>query len=159
MAFHAARFGPLSLHGLGFPMTDRDAGGNVSRQARGRLLRGLTLGTALGLGLLPVGLATLPAQAQMITITPDQIGQIFCIGSLGNDMAPVEALLTPDLAAAVAELGRYVPERIVLGPAVASDLPVSAIFSTREALSAVQALAKTQGLTARRIPGVAIIIA
>lgn len=64
MAFHAARFGPLSLHGLGFPMTDRDAGGNVSRQARGRLLRSLTLGTALGLGLLPVGLATLPAQAQ-----------------------------------------------------------------------------------------------
>ncbi|HEV7336300.1 MAG TPA: FecR domain-containing protein [Bosea sp. (in: a-proteobacteria)] len=62
-------------------------------------------------------------------------------------------------SSAVAELGRYVPERIVLGPTVASDLPVSAIFSTREALSAVQALAKTQGLTARRIPGVAIIIA
>lgn len=62
-------------------------------------------------------------------------------------------------SSAVAELGRYVPERIVLGPGVASDLPVSAIFSTREALAAVQALAKTQGLTARRIPGVAIIIA
>lgn len=62
-------------------------------------------------------------------------------------------------ASAVAELGRYLPERIVMRPGVASELPVSAIFSTREALSAVQALAKTQGLTARRIPGVAIIIA
>jgi len=48
-------------------------------------------------------LSALPAQAQMITITPDQIGQIFCIGSLGNDMAPVEALLTPDLAATIAD--------------------------------------------------------
>lgn len=47
-------------------------------------------------------LASLPAQAQMITISPEQIGQIFCIGSLGNDMAPVEALLTPDLSAAIA---------------------------------------------------------
>ena len=62
-------------------------------------------------------------------------------------------------AAAIAELGRYVPERIVMRPGVASQLPVSAIFSTREAFSAVQAMAKTQGLTARRIPGVAIIIA
>ncbi len=54
--------------------------------------------------ILPLLLASaLPAQAQMVTITPDQIGQIFCIGSLGNDMAPVEALLTPDLAAAVAD--------------------------------------------------------
>ena len=48
-------------------------------------------------------LSALPAKAQMITITPDQIGQIFCIGSLGNDMAPVEALLTPDLSATVAD--------------------------------------------------------
>lgn len=62
-------------------------------------------------------------------------------------------------SSAVAELGRYVPERIVMAPGVASDLPVSAIFSTREAMAAVQALAKTQGRTARRIPGVAIIIA
>jgi hypothetical protein len=56
------------------------------------------------LGILPlVLLSTLPAHAQMVTISPEQIGQIFCIGSLGNDMAPVEALLTPDLAAVVAD--------------------------------------------------------
>ena len=56
------------------------------------------------LGLLPLALlTTLPAQAQMVTITPEQIGQIFCIGSLGNDMAPVEAILTADLAAVIAE--------------------------------------------------------
>ncbi|MGV6873087.1 FecR family protein [Pseudochelatococcus sp. B33] len=61
-------------------------------------------------------------------------------------------------ANAIAELGRYVPERIVMGPGVNADVPVSAIFSTREALSAVQALARTQGLTARRVPGVVILI-
>lgn len=48
-------------------------------------------------------LASLPAHAQMVTITPTQIGEIFCIGSLGNDMAPVEALLTPEFTAAIAE--------------------------------------------------------
>jgi hypothetical protein len=52
---------------------------------------------------LPLLLATLPAQAQMITLEPEQIGQIFCIGSLGNDMAPVEALLSNELKTAVAE--------------------------------------------------------
>jgi hypothetical protein len=58
----------------------------------------------LTLAILPLVLLTaLPAQAQMITISPEQIGQIFCIGSLGNDMAPVEALLTPDLAAVIAD--------------------------------------------------------
>lgn len=62
-------------------------------------------------------------------------------------------------ASAMAELGRYVPEPIVMAPGVDPDLPVSAIFSTREALSAVQALARTQGRTARRIPGVMIVVA
>ncbi len=62
-------------------------------------------------------------------------------------------------AAAMAELGRYVPERIVLAPGVRPDVPVSAIFSTANALDAVEALAKTQGLVARRIPGVMILIA
>ena len=55
-------------------------------------------------GILPLVLLTsLPAHAQMVTLSPQQIGQIFCIGSLGNDMAPVEALLTPDLSAQIAE--------------------------------------------------------
>jgi hypothetical protein len=48
-------------------------------------------------------LSALPAQAQMATIEPEQIGQIFCIGSLGNDMAPVEAILSSDLQDLVAE--------------------------------------------------------
>lgn len=59
---------------------------------------------------------------------------------------------------AMAELGRYVPERIVLRPGIRGSVPVSAIFSTKEAASAVQALAKTQGLTARRVPGVMILV-
>lgn len=48
-------------------------------------------------------LLALPVNAQMITISPTQIGEIFCIARLGNDMAPVEALLTPELVAAIAE--------------------------------------------------------
>jgi transmembrane sensor len=59
---------------------------------------------------------------------------------------------------AVAELGRYVSEPIVMAPGVNVNLPVSAIFSTREALAAVQALARTQGRAARRIPGVMVLI-
>jgi hypothetical protein len=48
-------------------------------------------------------LFTLPAMAQdMVTVTPEQIGQIFCIGRLGNDEAPIRSVLTPELSAAVA---------------------------------------------------------
>jgi len=61
-------------------------------------------------------------------------------------------------AAAVAEIGRYVPERIVMTSAVRRNTPVSAVFSTRMALTAVHALARTQNLSARRIPGLVIVI-
>lgn len=61
-------------------------------------------------------------------------------------------------AEAVAELGRYVPEPIVLVDRSRSHDPVSAVFSIRQAQAAVAALAETQGLTARRIPGVMIVI-
>ena len=61
-------------------------------------------------------------------------------------------------AGALAELGRYVPERIVMRPGIDGAVPVSGIFSADEALAAVQALAKTQGFTARRVPGVLIVI-
>lgn len=62
-------------------------------------------------------------------------------------------------SAAVAELGRYVPERVVLGSGANRDVPISAMFSTSDALAALEALAKTQGLAARRIPGLIILIA
>jgi transmembrane sensor len=61
-------------------------------------------------------------------------------------------------ADALAELGRYVPERIVLADRSRTHDPVSAIFSIRQAGAAIAALAETQGLTARRIPGVMIVI-
>lgn len=48
-------------------------------------------------------LAATPSFAQMVTISPEQIGQIFCISRLGNDMAPVAGLLTAELTAAIAE--------------------------------------------------------
>ena len=55
-------------------------------------------------GVLPLlFLTALPAQAQMATITPEQIGEIFCIGGLANEMELVEPLLSLDLKAAIAE--------------------------------------------------------
>lgn len=56
------------------------------------------------LGVLPLlVLSALPVQAQdeMITITPEQIGQIFCIGRLGNDMSPVSGVMNDDLGALI----------------------------------------------------------
>lgn len=52
---------------------------------------------------LSLALTTLPAAAQMATISPAQIGWIFCIARLGNDMAPVQGLLTPALSQAIAD--------------------------------------------------------
>jgi transmembrane sensor len=61
-------------------------------------------------------------------------------------------------ASAIAELGRYLPERIVMAPGVDTGVPVSAVFSTREVWPAVQALARTQGLSIRRVPGLLVVI-
>ena len=44
-----------------------------------------------------------PSFAQLVTISPEQIGEIFCISRLGNDMAPVDGLLTAELTAAIAD--------------------------------------------------------
>lgn len=52
---------------------------------------------------LALALTTLPAAAQMVTISPAQIGEIFCISRLGNDMAPVQGLLTPALGQVIAD--------------------------------------------------------
>lgn len=55
--------------------------------------------------LLAVSLIALaaPATAQdFIKLTPEQIGQVFCIARLGNDMAPVEGLLSPELKVEIA---------------------------------------------------------
>jgi hypothetical protein len=57
---------------------------------------------ATAVGLVPlILLSALPVHAQMITLSPEQIGQIFCIAGLGNDMAPVEGLLSDDLKTVV----------------------------------------------------------
>ncbi|WP_374622912.1 hypothetical protein [Devosia sp.] len=57
----------------------------------------LTVAATLGL------LAALPARADPVALTPEQVGQIFCISRVGNDMAAVSGLLTPDLASAIAQ--------------------------------------------------------
>jgi len=36
-------------------------------------------------------------------LTPLQIGQIFCISRIGNDMTPVEAIITPSLKQAISK--------------------------------------------------------
>jgi transmembrane sensor len=59
---------------------------------------------------------------------------------------------------ALAELGRYVRERLVLADRSRTGEPVSAIFSISQAHEAIVALARTQGLSVRRIPGVVIYI-
>ena len=48
-------------------------------------------------------LVATPSFAQMVSISPEQIGEVFCIARLGNDMAPVQGLLTTGLAAAITE--------------------------------------------------------
>ena len=69
-------------------------------------MRSLMLG-GLSLISLPFALilAPVPAPAQdgPILLAPEAIGQIFCLGMLGNDMAPVRALVSPDLEAAIAD--------------------------------------------------------
>ncbi|WP_020186195.1 FecR domain-containing protein [Methylopila sp. 73B] len=62
-------------------------------------------------------------------------------------------------ADAVGELARYLPERVLLAPNVNGRAAVSAIFSLRAPHAAVAALAATQGLSTRRIPGVVLLIA
>jgi hypothetical protein len=57
---------------------------------------------AITLATLPLLLlSALPAQAEMISITPEQVGEIFCISSLGNDMTPTGAMLTDGLKSVI----------------------------------------------------------
>ena len=50
-----------------------------------------------------LALVATPAPAQPVTLTPQQVAQIFCISRIGNDMAPVEGLLTVGLRSAIAD--------------------------------------------------------
>ena len=58
----------------------------------------VVLSRLLALALLPVLLAT-PASAD--SLTSGQFGTIFCFSRLSGDMAPILAILTPDLAGQV----------------------------------------------------------
>ena len=48
-------------------------------------------------------LAAAPTLAQPATLTPRQIGEIFCTARTGNDMVPVTALLSETLTTAIAD--------------------------------------------------------
>ena len=49
-----------------------------------------------------LALTIAPASAQMHTLSPEDVGGIFCISRIGNDMGPVQGLLTTGLAQAIA---------------------------------------------------------
>lgn len=57
----------------------------------------VVLGRAWALALLP--LLLLPAPASADSMTSVQFGVLFCIGRLSGDMAPVLAVMTPELQA------------------------------------------------------------
>lgn len=61
-------------------------------------------------------------------------------------------------AAAVTELGRYLPERIVMLDRARHAQPVSGMFSIRQPQHAIEALAATQNLSVTRVPRVMIVI-
>lgn len=71
-------------------------------------------------------LLSAPAFAQSPAITPEQLGEIFCLARVADDMAPVDGLLTPGLRAAIAEAAeknadiaaRYPDEKPPLGDGV-----------------------------------------
>jgi hypothetical protein len=48
-------------------------------------------------------LAAVPPAHAAASITASQLGEIFCIGRLSTEMAPLEALLTADLAKRIAD--------------------------------------------------------
>ena len=55
--------------------------------------------------LLLAGLTTMPTVADdtMVTLKPEQIGQIFCLSRVGNDEAVIEGILSPELKTAIAD--------------------------------------------------------
>lgn len=59
---------------------------------------------------------------------------------------------------ALADLARYVPERVVLRAGARVGEPVSGVFSVKQANEAIQALAQTQNLTVMRIPGLITVL-
>lgn len=61
-------------------------------------------------------------------------------------------------ADAVRELGRYVPEQVIVTSHDRDDQAVSGTFAIRDAHAAIEALASTQGLRARRVPRVVLVI-
>jgi hypothetical protein len=65
---------------------------------------------------LALAITATPASAQMRTLSPEDVGGIFCISRLGNDMAPVQGLLTPGLAQAIADAEQKDAEWAALNP-------------------------------------------
>lgn len=51
----------------------------------------------IALALLPLTAAAVPAQAEMTTVTPEQIGAIFCMSRTGNDDGILTGLLSDEL--------------------------------------------------------------
>ena len=50
-----------------------------------------------------VGLALTTSPASALSLTSSQVGDIYCAARLSSDMAPILAILTPELAALIAQ--------------------------------------------------------
>ena len=82
-------------------------------------MRSLTL-AALSVITLPLALlmapTATPAQDGPILLSPEAIGQIFCLARVGNDMAPVAGIVTTDLAATITDALRRSDEWAAANP-------------------------------------------
>jgi len=58
----------------------------------------------------------------------------------------------------LAELDRYLPERVVLLDASHAQLPITATLPLSDPDAALRVLAQTSQLTLRRVPGVAYVV-
>jgi transmembrane sensor len=61
-------------------------------------------------------------------------------------------------ADAVSEIGRYLPERVMVTDSRHDSAPVSGVFSTTQPIEALEAVVAVQGMSMRRVPGFLILI-
>lgn len=100
-------------------------------------------------------------QSQMTTYRPGEPPAMPTIADLEITLAWQQNKIIfegMDFGSAVEEVGRYLREPVIVRPGIDRMLAVSGVFSTRQPLVALEALAWTQALRVRRVPGVAILL-
>ncbi len=104
------------------------------------------------LSLLVAPLLVAPVAAQAASLSPEQIGEMFCMAHLGNDMDAINGLLSPVLASAIAyaearndAIQRAVPDE---KPPLGDGIPWQAVADYADlcTISAVQSSATATGM-------------